>query len=171
MNLFKFRNVFQNISECRTMIIRCLADSNLVALRQTVEFWLFNKKKRAYLSLAWDVFEHLKWTGSTEEVIIISRDLDFRRVESLFCDAAILHWEQLVSFVVMIRASVCFENLIFWTKQALSSIKYCTKMSVIEADSRSFQCNTMRIASIEEHAARFNVLILITVLTQGVSQY
>jgi len=102
MDLFKFRNVFQDVSECRNMMIRCLAGGNSIALRQAAGFWLSNKEKRAYINLIWDVFEHIEWTESTGRVTMMGRGLDFRRVESLFRDAASLHWEKLVPFVIMI---------------------------------------------------------------------
>ena len=171
MDLSRFRSVFQDISECRTLIIRCLASSNLIALRQAVGFWLSSKEKRAYLNLVWDVFEHIKWIESTGRVTMMGRGLDFCRVESLFRDAAILHWENLVPFVVMIRAPVCFEDLTSWTKQALPALTYGTKMSIIEADSREFQWNTIPIATIKGFAAGFDVSIPITVMTQDVPQY
>ena len=78
MDLSRFRSVFQDISECRIMIIRCLAGSKLIALRQGVGFWLSNKEKRAHLSLVWYVFELLEWTESAGGVTMMGRGLDFR---------------------------------------------------------------------------------------------
>ena len=71
-----------------------------------------------------------------------------------------------MSFVIMNRALVYFKDLIFWTKQVLPDIKYYTKMNVIELDSRDFRYNLMRITSIEGHVARFNVSVLITVISE-----
>lgn len=106
MDLSKFGSVFQDMSECRTVIIRCLAGSRLIALLEAVGFWLTSKEKRTYLSLVWDLLEHVEWTKSTGRVTMIGRGLDFRQVESLFRDAAILRWQKLAPFVVMIRAPV-----------------------------------------------------------------
>ena len=52
MDLFKFRGVFHDIYECRTMIIRCLAGSYLIALRQAIGFWLSNKEKEGISKLS-----------------------------------------------------------------------------------------------------------------------
>lgn len=60
MELSRFRSAFQDISECRTMMIRCLVSSDLIALRHAVGFWLSNKENRAYLSTVLYLFEHIE---------------------------------------------------------------------------------------------------------------
>lgn len=62
--------------------------------------------------------------------------LDFRPVELLFRDAAILRWEKPVRFVVMIRA---LGKPSLLDEASITGHKNGTKLSVIEADSRQFQ--------------------------------
>ena len=62
VELSKFRRLFQDIPDCRTILVRCLSGANLIALRRAVGFWLSDREKRAHLSLLWDVFEHMKWS-------------------------------------------------------------------------------------------------------------
>ena len=171
MDLLRFKSVIQDISECRPLIIRLLAGSSLISLRQAVGFWLSNKEKQAYLTLIWDVFQNMKWIKSTERVTILGRGLDFRQVELLFQDAATLNWEKIVPFVVMVRAPVCLEHLTSWTNEALPGMKYCTRMCVTEADRPDFQNHTRPIATIKGRAAGFDVSIPVTVMTQDVPQY
>ena len=165
-----FRRVFQDISECRVMLICCLADDNLITLRKIIEFWLSNKKKRAHLSLLWNVFEHMKWIENADRVIMMRRDLDFRRAEALIQDTVLMRWSKMISFIIMIRAFIDYENLIPWITRTLSSIRSSTKMNVTEVTSRENRWDTKLIVIIEELAAEFDMFIPITILTQKTSQ-
>jgi len=166
MELSKFRKVFQDIPECRTMLIRCLSGANLIALRGAVGFWLSDREKRAHLSLLWDVFEHIKWSEDTGGVTMMGRGLDFRRAEALMRESAIMHWKKVVPFIIMIRATFDHENLVPWIKQALSSITRSTKMTVTEAARRPNSWDTTPIATIEGLAAGVKISIPITTLAQ-----
>lgn len=170
MKLFMFRRMFQDISECRATLIRCLADDNLIALRKIIEFWLSNKKKRAHLSLLWNVFEHMKWIENADRVIMMRRDLDFRRAEALVRDSVLMRWSKMISFIIMIRALVDYENLIPWITRTLSSIRSSTKMNVTEVTSRENRWDTKFIVILEGLAAEFDMFIPITILTQGTPQ-
>jgi len=162
IDLSKFRKVFQDIPECRTMLIRCLSGANLLALRGAVGFWLSDREKRAHLSLLWDVFEHIKWSEDTGGVTIIGRGLDFRRAEALMRESAIMHWKKVIPFIIMIRASFDRENLVPWIKQALSSITRSTKMNVTEAARRPNSWDITPITTIEGLAAGIKISIPIT---------
>jgi len=66
-------------------------------------------------------------------ITIIGRGLDFRRVKAPMRESATVYWKKVVSFIIMIRPSFNYDNLVPWTKQALSSIRRSTKMTVTEA--------------------------------------
>lgn len=170
MKLFMFRRMFQDISECRATLIRCLAGDNLIALRKIIEFWLSNKEKRAHLGLLWNVFEHMKWTEDAGRVIMMGRGLDFRRAEALVRDSVLMRWPKVVPFIIMIRALVDYENLISWITRTLLSIRSSTKMNVTEVASRENRWDTKPIVILEGLAAGFDMFIPITILTQGTSQ-
>ena len=170
MELSKFRRVFQDIPECRTILIRCLSGANLFVLRRAVGFWLLDREKRAHLSLLWDVFEHMKWSEDMGGVTMVGRGLDFRRVEALMRESAAMHWNKVVPFIIMIRPPFDYENLVPWTKQALSSITRSTKMTVTEAAKRPNFWDTTPIATIEGLAAGVEISVPITTVAQQAPQ-
>ena len=165
-----FRTVFQDIPECRTAIIRCLAGGNLIALRKAIGFWLSENEKKAHLSLLWDVFEDMNWTEDADGVTMVGRGLDFRRAEAQIRDSALMHCQKLVPFMIMIRAPVDYETLVPWIKQVLLNVMHSTRMSVMEGDERKSRWDSKSIATIEGFAAGIEISVPITVLTQGTPQ-
>ena len=166
VKLFKFRKMFQNIFDCRNIFIHCLSSVNLFALRKAIDFWLLNKEKRAHLNLLWNVFEHMKWSESIREIIMMRRDLDFRRVEALMRESVIMHWKKMIFFIIMIRSSFDYKNLVLWIKQALLNITRFIRMTVTKATERSNFWNTMFIVIIEEITVDVEIFISITTLIQ-----
>ena len=170
MELSKFRRVFEDIPDCRTILIRCLSGANLIALRRAVGFWLSSREKRAHLSLLWDVFEHMKWSEDTGGVTMMGRGLDFRRAEALMRESALMHWEKVVPFIIMIRPPFNYENVVPWTREALLSITRSIKMAVTEAAERPNLWDTTPIATIEGLAAGVEISIPITTLAEEAPQ-
>jgi len=103
MELPRFKEVFQDIPECRTTLICCLSGANLIALRIAIGFWLSDKEKRAHLSLLWDVFEHMEWSENTGEVILIGGGIDSRRIEALMQESIDTRLRNLFPFIIIIR--------------------------------------------------------------------
>ena len=170
MKLSMFRRVIQDISEYRTILIRCLSGVNLFALRRAVGFWLSDREKRAHLSLLWDVFEYMKWNEDMGGVIMMGRGLDFRRVEVLVRESATMHRKKLVPFLIMIRSSFGYENLVPWTKQVLLSITCSTRITVMKAAKYPNFWDTTPIATIEGFAASVEISIPITTVAQEAPQ-
>lgn len=141
-----------------------------MTLRKTIEFWLSKSEKKTHLSLLWDVFENMNWIENVDEITMIERDLNFRQVEAQFRDDTLMHCSKLISFVVMIRAFVNYEELILWIKQILSSMMRSIEMSVVEESKRENKWNSKFIVIIEEFVIDVKLSTSITILTQETSQ-
>jgi len=73
-------------------------------------------------------------------------------------------------FIIMIRPSFDYENLVPWTKQTLLSIKRSTRMTVTEAAECPNFWDTTPIATIEGLAVGVEISIPITTLAQEAPQ-
>ena len=170
MDLSIFRTLFQDLPECRKLIIRCLAGGNLMALRKAIGFWLSENEKKSHLSLLWDVFEDMNWIDDVDGVTMIGRGLDFHRAEGQLRDSSLTHCSELVPFVIMIRAPVPYDKLVPWIKQILSNMTRSTKMRVVEGSKRKNRWDSKFIATIEGFVAGVKIFAPVTVLTRETRQ-
>jgi hypothetical protein len=171
MDLSKFKRVFQDIPECRTILVCCLSGANLIALRMAIGFWLSDKEKSAHLSLLSDVFEHMEWSENVGELILMGGGVDSRRVEEFMQESAGMRPKKMFPFVIMIRPPLFgYGSLVLWAKMALLSVKRSTKMTVTEASDFPEVWDPTPIATVDGFAADVAISIPITMLAQEAPQ-
>lgn len=100
----------------------------------------------------------------------MGRGLDFRQAEGLLRESATTHWKKVFPFIIMIRPSFDYGNLVLWTKRVLSSISHSTQMTVREATKLSNIWETTPITIIEGLVAGIEISIPITTLAHDAPQ-
>ena len=112
----------------------------------------------------------MKWSENMREIIMMRRDLNFRRVETLMREFAIMHLKKMISFIIRIRSFFDYENFVIWIKQILLSITRFIRIMIMKATERSKFWNTTFIVVIEKLAADVEMFISITTLIQETFQ-
>lgn len=160
MSLSLFRNVFQDIPECRKELIECLSGGSLIALRRAIGFWLSTQEKTDHLSLLNDVFENMNWTAAADKVTIVGQGLDFRSLEARFGKVSSFLNTRMVPFIVLVRAPVRWGALIRWTRHLLTEMRRSTSWDVTELSKKRNKWDARPLILLKGRAAGIEISIL-----------
>ena len=166
MELGIFRRVFQDIQEPRALLIRYLSGASLIALRKAIGFWLSEGEKTVWLSLLWDVFEHIDWCGGGAGVLIMGWGLDYHQAETLLMNSAVRLRERIAPFAILVRP-FAYQCPTLGVKEMLARLSGSTRIMVSEGETRGMDFwDTRSVATIEGFVTGLHASIPVIGLAQ-----